>query len=58
MASAALRSLSGINLLLIYCLLLFPLSVEVVFGPCFGVLRVLSSFAIISMRKRKLVTLL
>ena len=47
-------------LLFIHCLFLLPLSVGVLclFLICYVVLGVLSSFAIIWMRKRKLVALL
>ena len=60
MAKAAVRSKVVVLLLLIYCLMYFPLFVGVLCLSlfCYALLCVLSSFAIILKRKRKLVALL
>ena len=60
MAWAAVRSKAVVLLLLIYCLMYFPLFVGVLclYLFCYALLCVLSHFAIILKRKRKVVALL
>ena len=60
MASASVRSNAVVLLLLIYCLMYFPLAVEALCLSlfCCALLCVLSSFAIILKGKRELVALL
>ena len=59
MVKATVRSKAVVLLLLFYCLMYFPLFVGVLCLSlfCFAVLCVLSSFAIILKRKRKLIAL-
>ena len=59
-AWAAVRTQAVVMLLLIYCLMYFPLFVRVLCLSlvCYALLCVHSSFAIILKRKRKLVALL
>ena len=60
MAQAAVCSKAAVLLLLIYCLMYFPLFVDVLCLSlfCYALICVHSSFAIILKRKRKLVALL
>ena len=59
LALAAVRSKAVILLLFIYCLLFLPFFCgSSMLGPCFAVLCVGSSFAIILLGKRELVALL